>query len=139
MLFRKLILACLVVSTYSAFWNVFSMKKCVGGKSLFYYNGYGCNCGLGQNYKIPLDDVDTCCLRHKGCYNRALESGDCEHRLLPYLTIYEWKCVNQNPICTEDATNSENACATAICSCDSELVSCLKKAQFSYPKLQCSS
>lgn len=55
---RIVILAFLITSTYSALWNIYSMKKCIGGNSLFYYNGYGCNCGLGRDYKLPIDDVD---------------------------------------------------------------------------------
>ncbi|MCP9259772.1 Phospholipase A(2) [Dirofilaria immitis] len=139
MLFRTLILACLVASTYSALWNVFSMKKCVGGESLFHYNGYGCNCGLGQNNRVPVDDIDTCCLRHKSCYNRALESYDCKYWFLPYFTPYEWKCVDQNPVCSEEEAKSSNVCAAASCACDSEFVRCLDETEFSYPKPKCPS
>ncbi|EFO27895.1 hypothetical protein LOAG_00596 [Loa loa] len=137
MFLRTLILACLIASTYSAFWNLFSMKKCIGGKCLFYYNGYGCNCGLGRSYKLPVDDVDICCIRHKGCYSAALESGDCKYGLLLYFTTYDWKCVDQTPVCSEEAKNSKNACRGTICNCDSEFVKCLKESDVSDVKPRC--
>uniref|UniRef100_A0A0R3RQT3 PA2c domain-containing protein n=1 Tax=Elaeophora elaphi TaxID=1147741 RepID=A0A0R3RQT3_9BILA len=138
MFFRTLILGCLIASTYSALWNVFSMKKCIGGKSLYYYNGYGCNCGLGRDYKLPVDDVDICCVRHKGCYSAAVESGDCKYWFLPYFTNYKWKCTSGNPVCSEEEpTNLKSACAAAICNCDSEFVSCLKENDFSDVKPRC--
>ncbi|VDO44110.1 Phospholipase A2 family protein [Brugia malayi] len=137
MYFRALILACLIVSTYSAIWNLFGMKKCIGGKSLLYYNGYGCNCGLGRKYQLPVDDVDICCIRHKGCYSAAVESGDCKHWILPYFSIYKWKCMDKNPICNEEVNNSRNICATAICDCDSEFVKCLEENDFINMKPTC--
>ncbi|VDN45233.1 unnamed protein product [Gongylonema pulchrum] len=96
---RALLLSCLVVSSYAAFWNLFGMGRCSLTRSLFEYNGYGCNCGLGRKNQIPVDDVDRCCLRHSACYEGALESGDCNHWFSPYFTSYSWKCENKTALC----------------------------------------
>ncbi|CAG9537935.1 unnamed protein product [Cercopithifilaria johnstoni] len=82
--------------------------------------------------------IVNCCVHHKGCYSTAVESDDWKYWFLIYFTDYIWKCVDGNPVCSEEeGKNSIDVCAAAICKCDSDLVSCWKQNDFSYVKQGC--
>ncbi|KHJ77717.1 phospholipase A2 [Oesophagostomum dentatum] len=73
--------------------NFDKVTKCMLGYTALHYNGYGCYCGRGGS-GIPIDGIDTCCMHHDHCYEKAVESGACSSTIWEYINLYDWSCVN---------------------------------------------
>ncbi|XP_048240515.1 acidic phospholipase A2-like [Haliotis rufescens] len=92
-------------------------------RSCLEYNGYGCFCGLGNQGRKPLDDVDTCCRKHDNCYGEV----SC-FWFYPQWVGYGVQCDGSNCRCTDSPVH--NACAYTTCRCDLRLAECLGEADF---------
>merc|ERR1719186_1727911 len=115
---------------------------------------YGNWCGLGNNGREPVDEMDACCKVHDLCYDQVENSDSClsPH---PLLVTYQWKRTgNVTLVCDDcDDHNTSNKtvkkltptrtrnklepdtpdCSCAVCRCDVELANCLKQSNLCAP------
>uniref|UniRef100_A0A914CJX0 Phospholipase A2 n=1 Tax=Acrobeloides nanus TaxID=290746 RepID=A0A914CJX0_9BILA len=95
------------------------MAVCKLGYSAIAYNGYGCWCGVGGSGK-PMDGIDTCCMYHDKCYDKAVADGACSNVPFEYINDYSWNCYLKEPNCTEP----QDPCKQYLCWCDKIVVDC---------------
>ncbi|KAM3718957.1 Lysine--tRNA ligase [Dirofilaria immitis] len=46
-----------------------------------------------------------CCMKHDFCYDKAVGEGDCYDTAEEYLLPYNWKCIQNQSVCLNNAFN----------------------------------
>ncbi|KAM3718958.1 Basic phospholipase A2 notechis 11'2 [Dirofilaria immitis] len=72
-----------------------------------------------------------CCMKHDFCYDKAVGEGDCYDTAEEYLLPYNWKCIQNQSVCLN---NANSKCGCAICACDSAIIKCWSR--FEKPKIK---
>ncbi|GAB1299409.1 Otoconin-90 [Apodemus speciosus] len=90
--------------------------RCVTGLCPRDFEDYGCACRFEME-GLPVDESDSCCFRHRRCYEEAVEM-DCLQD--PAKLSADVDCINKQITC-----ESEDPCERLLCTCDKAAVECL--------------